>query len=148
MKTQLLINTLSLLLISLLLTSCGGGSENGSTPSEAEPDITTKMLFAPEDFDFSLERERQLSIVNPHGEQGAIHLYHGIDYEFADGSIVPDPQTRITSIDPNKSDLLTLSLNKNITQLIWHWVPTQRNVAERIEVIKIENNTAIYLIHL
>ena len=152
MSTQAIINRLSntaLLFAYILITGCGGGADESTpTASTAQENITTEMITASESFNFALEHQLHISIVNPAGYKGAIHLYHEIDHQFADGSVVPDPQSRITTIDPTKSDQITLSLNKNITRLIWHWVSTQRDVAEQIEVIEIENNTELYLIHL
>lgn len=151
MSTQTLTNTLgstALLISYLLISGCGGAESESTSQQSSEPaTILTETIVASESFNFASEHELQISIVNPAGHKGAIHLYHGIDHQFSDGSVVADPMTRITSIDSNKTNLINLPLNKNIKQLIWHWTPSTSDELEQTAIIEI-GSSRMYQIHL
>ncbi|MDK9760216.1 hypothetical protein KIV40_34280 [Vibrio sp. D173a] len=126
MKTS--IKLISLLSISVL-TACGGGG-GGSTAQPATP-AAAQDIVAQRDFSFDVGEKITLSIDYSGSTKGALHLYSEAAFVKADGEVIPDPVSRITTIYPDLTDEVKLEVNTNWDSLYVRWVPMTSSESEQ-----------------
>ena len=139
--------TLMMLLCTFLITACGAGSgededassasgtsnptsqpvsatngsaTNGASGQGDEP--TTVDLDADSGFDFRVSGEFQLNFLSVPVDSGALTIYHGRVDNGQDGISI-DYLTRLTSVRPVEGTTISLEVNDNWTELLFHWVP-------------------------
>lgn len=129
MKTS--IKLISLLSISAL-TACGGGGGGGggSTAQPATP-AAAQDIVAQRDFSFDVGEKITLSIDYSGSTKGALHLYSEAAFVKADGEVIPDPVSRITTIYPDLTGEVELEINTNWDSLYVRWVPMTSSESEQ-----------------
>ncbi|HCG8472988.1 hypothetical protein P3441_12790 [Vibrio parahaemolyticus] len=144
-STKLLMTTL----ISALIVACGGGGGGGSTtPPAPTPSVqvldNTADIVAERDFSFDIGEKITLSVNYTGSTEGALHLYSKAAYTTANGDVIADPTSRITTLYPNMAGDVELEVNGNWTHLYAQWVPMSAQESEQNWSIALNNSNNNY----
>ncbi len=102
------------------VSATNGSATNGASGQGDEP--TTVDLDADSGFDFRVSGEFQLNFLSVPVDSGALTIYHGRVDNGQDGISI-DYLTRLTSVRPVEGTTISLEVNDNWTELLFHWVP-------------------------
>ncbi|CAI2332597.1 TPA: hypothetical protein ACPVZ6_000134 [Vibrio parahaemolyticus] len=145
-STKLLMTTL----ISALTVACGGGGGGGgsTTPPAPTPSVqvldNTADIVAERDFSFDIGEKITLSVNYTGSTEGALHLYSKAAYTTANGDVIADPTSRITTLYPNMAGDVELEVNGNWTHLYAQWVPMSAQESEQNWSIALNNSNNNY----
>ncbi|EGQ9977188.1 hypothetical protein EM59_007380 [Vibrio parahaemolyticus] len=150
-STKLLMTTL----ISALTVACGGGGGGGggggsTTPPAPTPTPSVQVLdntadiVAERDFSFDIGEKITLSVNYTGSTEGALHLYSKAAYTTANGDVIADPTSRITTLYPNMAGDVELEVNGNWTHLYAQWVPMSAQESEQNWSIALNNSNNNY----
>ncbi len=147
-STKLLMTTL----ISALIVACGGGGGGGgggsTTPPAPTPSVqvldNTADIVAERDFSFDIGEKITLSVNYTGSTEGALHLYSKAAYTTANGDVIADPTSRITTLYPNMAGDVELEVNGNWTHLYAQWVPMSAQESEQNWSIALNNSNNNY----
>ncbi|TOI46057.1 hypothetical protein [Vibrio parahaemolyticus] len=145
-STKLLMTTL----ISALTVACGGGGGGGgsTTPPAPTPSVqvldNTADIVAERDFSFDIGEKITLSVNYTGSTEGALHLYSKAAYTTANGDVIADPTSRITTLYPNMAGNVELEVNGNWTHLYAQWVPMSAQESEQNWSIALNNSNNNY----
>ncbi|EPS4451052.1 hypothetical protein ACVEU1_001575 [Vibrio parahaemolyticus] len=145
-STKLLMTTL----ISALTVACGGGGGGGgsTTPPAPTPSVqvldNTADIVAERDFSFDIGEKITLSVNYTGSTEGALHLYSKAAYTTANGDVIADPTSRITTLYPNVAGDVELEVNGNWTHLYAQWVPMSAQESEQNWSIALNNSNNNY----
>ncbi|ELP2673841.1 hypothetical protein R1U57_002653 [Vibrio parahaemolyticus] len=147
-STKLLMTTL----ISALIVACGGGGGGGGSTTPPAPTPTpsvqvldnTADIVAERDFSFDIGEKITLSVNYAGLTEGALHLYSKAAYTAANGDVIADPTSRITTLYPNMAGDVELEVNGNWTHLYAQWVPMSAQESEQNWSIALNNSNNNY----
>ncbi len=145
-STKLLMTTL----ISALIVACGGGGGGGgsTTPPAPTPSVqvldNTADIVAERDFSFDIGEKITLSVNYTGSSEGALHLYSKAAYTTANGDVIADPTSRITTLYPNMAGDVELEVNGNWTHLYAQWVPMSAQESEQNWSLALNNSNNNY----
>ncbi|EMX0310780.1 TPA: hypothetical protein KDY52_002230 [Vibrio parahaemolyticus] len=145
-STKLFMTTL----ISALIVACGGGGGGGgsTTPPAPTPSVqvldNTADIVAERDFSFDIGEKITLSVNYTGSTEGALHLYSKAAYTTANGDVIADPTSRITTLYPNMAGDVELEVNGNWTHLYAQWVPMSAQESEQNWSIALNNSNNNY----
>ncbi|EGQ8220424.1 hypothetical protein GUM57_19310 [Vibrio parahaemolyticus] len=145
-STKLLMTTL----ISALTVACGGGGGGGgsTTPPAPTPSVqvldNTADIVAERDFSFDIGEKITLSVNYTGSTEGALHLYSKAAYTTANGDVIADPTSRVTTLYPNMAGDVELEVNGNWTHLYAQWVPMSAQESEQNWSIALNNSNNNY----
>lgn len=147
-STKLLMTTL----ISALTVACGdgGGGGGSTTPPSPTPTPSVQVLdntadiVAERDFSFDIGEKITLSVNYTGSTEGALHLYSKAAYTTANGDVIADPTSRITTLYPNMAGDVELEVNGNWTHLYAQWVPMSAQESEQNWSIALNNSNNNY----
>lgn len=158
----------TLISMTALISACGGGGGGGSSttssPAQATEATTEDALETPQktvealqiegtqdivaarDFDFSVGETITLTVQYSSESDGAIHIYSDVAHTFEDGSVAPDPMSRITTLFASESQTVDLEVNGNWDTLYLNWVPNLASESEQVEVVTLNQTSHSYLV--
>ncbi|EJE4689681.1 hypothetical protein AWI38_002062, partial [Vibrio parahaemolyticus] len=104
----------------------------------------TADIVAERDFSFDIGEKITLSVNYTGSSEGALHLYSKAAYTTANGDVIADPTSRITTLYPNMAGDVELEVNGNWTHLYAQWVPMSAQESEQNWSIALNNSNNNY----
>ena len=152
MKVLTLTCTMFLL---IFIPGCSGNgehsySDNGQGVVEEDPLISdiadnkqevndTAELVASREFDFRIDEDVTFFVYPPEGTPGAVHIYSELDAMAGLEEFIPDPLSRITTLQTKYTNEITLSVNKAWQHIYFEWVPMTPDSLEQVLRVNLNN---------